>query len=96
MATGGMRSVRLPDGRDMAVLGLGTWKMGENRARAADEVRVVRRALDLGISLIDTAEIYASGGSEQVVGEAIKGRRDEVFVERSAPARRASSASARR
>jgi diketogulonate reductase-like aldo/keto reductase len=80
MATGGMRSVRLPDGRDMAVLGLGTWKMGENRARAADEVRVVRRALDLGISLIDTAEIYASGGSEQVVGEAIQGRRDEVFL----------------
>ena len=80
MATGGMRSAHLPDGRELPVLGLGTWKMGETGARAADEVRVLRRALDLGISLIDTAEIYASGGSEQVVGEAIQGRRDEVFL----------------
>jgi diketogulonate reductase-like aldo/keto reductase len=64
----------------MPVLGLGTWKMGEDRARAAEEVRVVTRALDLGISLLDTAEIYASGGSERVVGEAMKGRRDTVFL----------------
>jgi diketogulonate reductase-like aldo/keto reductase len=75
-----MKSARLPDGRDLPVLGLGTWKMGEDRARAADEVRVVQRALELGISLIDTAEIYASGGSERVVGEAIHGRRDQVFL----------------
>jgi diketogulonate reductase-like aldo/keto reductase len=75
-----MRTVSLPDGRAMPVLGLGTWKMGEDRARAAEEVRVVQRALDLGISLLDTAEIYASGGSERVVGEAMKGRRDTVFL----------------
>jgi diketogulonate reductase-like aldo/keto reductase len=75
-----MREVSLPDGRSMPVLGLGTWKMGEDRRRAAGEVRVVQRALDLGISLIDTAEIYASGGSEQVVGQAIAGRRDRVFL----------------
>jgi diketogulonate reductase-like aldo/keto reductase len=75
-----MRTVSLPGGAAMPVLGLGTWKMGEDRARAADEVRVVQRALDLGISLIDTAEIYASGGSERVVGEAVKGRRDSVFL----------------
>ena len=75
-----MKAVRLPDGRDLPVLGLGTWKMGEDRARAADEVRVVQRALDLGISLLDTAEIYASGRSEQIVGEAIVGRRDQVFL----------------
>ena len=80
MATGAMRSVSLPDGMEMPVLGLGTWKMGEDRARAAAEVRVVQRALDLGISLIDTAEIYASGGSEQVVGTAMQGRRDQVFL----------------
>jgi len=80
MATGALRSVTLPDGQELPVLGLGTWKMGETAARAADEVRVIRRALDLGISLLDTAEIYASGGSEQVVGEAIRGRRDEVFL----------------
>lgn len=75
-----MRSVSLPDGRQMPVLGLGTWKMGEDRARAAAEARVVQRALDLGITLIDTAEIYANGGSERVVGEAIQGRRDDVFL----------------
>ena len=75
-----MRAVSLPNGQHMPVLGLGTWKMGEDRARAADEVRVVQRALDLGISLLDTAEIYASGGSERVVGEAIQGRRDKVFL----------------
>jgi diketogulonate reductase-like aldo/keto reductase len=75
-----MRTVSLPDGRTMPVLGLGTWKMGEDRARAAEEVRVVQRALDLGISLLDTAEIYASGGSERIVGEAIRGRRDQVFL----------------
>jgi diketogulonate reductase-like aldo/keto reductase len=75
-----MRSVSLPDGRALPVLGLGTWKMGEDRARAAEEVRVVRHALDIGISLIDTAEIYANGGSERVVGKAIAGRRDAVFL----------------
>jgi diketogulonate reductase-like aldo/keto reductase len=75
-----MRSVTLPDGRSLPVLGLGTWKMGEDRARAADEVRVLRHALDIGIALIDTAEIYANGGSERVVGEAIAGRRDQVFL----------------
>ncbi len=80
MANGRMRSVALPDGRALPVLGLGTWKMGEDRGRAADEVRVVQRALELGISLLDTAEIYASGGSERVVGEAIRGRRDTVFL----------------
>jgi diketogulonate reductase-like aldo/keto reductase len=80
MESGHMRTVNLPDGRLMPVLGLGTWKMGENRTRAADEVRVVQRALDLGISLIDTAEVYANGGSERVVGEAMQGRRDKVFL----------------
>ncbi len=75
-----MRSVRLPDGRDMPVLGLGTWKMGEDRARAAEELRVVRHALDIGVTLLDTAEIYANGGSERIVGEAIAGRRDQVFL----------------
>jgi diketogulonate reductase-like aldo/keto reductase len=75
-----MRTTSLPDGRAMPVLGLGTWKMGEDRARAAEEVRTVQRALDLGISLLDTAEIYANGGAERVVGEAMRGRRDEVFL----------------
>jgi diketogulonate reductase-like aldo/keto reductase len=64
----------------MPVLGLGTWKMGEDRARAAEEIRVVQHALDIGISLLDTAEIYANGGSERIVGEAIAGHRDAVFL----------------
>ncbi|MBW4024342.1 MAG: aldo/keto reductase [Proteobacteria bacterium] len=75
-----MRSTQLPDGRAMPVMGLGTWKMGENRDRTTEEVRVVQRALDLGITMLDTAEIYANGGSERVVGEAIRGRRDRVFL----------------
>jgi diketogulonate reductase-like aldo/keto reductase len=75
-----VRTVSLPDGRELPILGLGTWKMGEDASRTDGEIRVVQRALDLGISLIDTAEIYGSGGSERVVGEAIKTRRDEVFL----------------
>ena len=61
-------------------LGLGTWHMGESRARRAEEVAALRLGLDLGVTLIDTAEMYGEGGAEEVVGEAIRGRRDEVFV----------------
>ena len=61
-------------------LGLGTWHMGESRARRAGEVAALRLGLDLGVTLIDTAEMYGEGGAEEVVGEAIRGRRDEVFV----------------
>ena len=75
-----LRDVSLPDGRKIPVLGLGTWKMGEDGARSAGEVAVIQRALDIGISLIDTAEIYGAGGSEQLVGQAIQGRRDKVFL----------------
>ncbi len=75
-----MRSVNLPDGRKLPVLGLGTWRMGEAGSHKAAEIRVVQKALELGISLIDTAEIYADGRSERIVGEAIRGRRDQAFV----------------
>jgi len=61
-------------------LGLGTWHMGESRARRAEEVAALRLGLDLGVTLIDTAEMYGEGGAEEVVGEAIRGRRDQVFV----------------
>jgi len=61
-------------------LGLGTWHMGESRARRAEEVAALRLGLDLGLNLVDTAEMYAEGGAEEVVGEAIRGRRDEVVV----------------
>ena len=61
-------------------LGLGTWKMGEKRGRRKVEVAALQLGLDLGLGLIDTAEMYGSGGAEQVVGEAIRGRRDEVYL----------------
>lgn len=75
-----IRTTRLPAGVDVPVLGQGTWYMGEDRRRTADEVTALRLGLDLGMSLIDTAEMYASGGAEEVVCEAIAGRRDEVYL----------------
>jgi diketogulonate reductase-like aldo/keto reductase len=70
----------LPSGRTMPALGQGTWNMGEDRAARAREVAALRLGLDLGLTLIDTAEMYGEGGAEEVVGEAIAGRRDEVFL----------------
>jgi diketogulonate reductase-like aldo/keto reductase len=69
-----------PDGRTVPALGIGTWRMGEEAARAMDEIRTLRTGIDLGMTLIDTAEMYGSGGSERIVGEAISGRRDKVFL----------------
>jgi len=70
----------LPDGSEMPVFGLGTWKMGEDRSRFDDEVAALRAGLDLGVRLIDTAEMYGSGGAERVVAKAIEGRRDAVYL----------------
>jgi len=70
----------LPDGTSVPVLGQGTWRMGERRASAPREVAALRLGLDLGMTLIDTAEMYGDGGAEEIVGEAISGRRDGVFV----------------
>jgi len=64
----------------MTRLGLGTWHMGEDASRRAAEVAALRLGLDLGMTLVDTAEMYGDGGAERVVGEAIRGRRDGVFV----------------
>ena len=75
-----IRRVRLPDGKTVPALGQGTWKMGESGPRRSDEVKALRLGLDLGMTLIDTAEMYADGGAEEVVAEAIAGRRDEVFL----------------
>lgn len=74
------RQVTLPDGTRVPALGQGSWKMGERDSDRAAEARALRLGIDLGLTLIDTAEIYADGGSEEVVGEAIKGRRSEVFL----------------
>jgi len=75
-----MRKLKLPMGDEIPVLGLGTWKMGESRAKRADEVKALQLCIELGMNLIDTAEMYADGTSEEVVGEAIAGRRKEVFI----------------
>ncbi|WP_027060837.1 aldo/keto reductase [Mesorhizobium loti] len=75
-----IRTTTLPQGEAIAVLGQGTWKMGEDSRRRAGEVNALKLGLDLGITLIDTAEMYASGGAEEVVAEAIAGRRDETFL----------------
>lgn len=73
-------TIALTAGESVPALGQGTWKMGEQRSRRADEVRALQLGLDLGMTLIDTAEMYASGIAEEITGEAIKGRRDEVFL----------------
>jgi diketogulonate reductase-like aldo/keto reductase len=67
-------------GDEIPVLGQGTWRMGEVAAKRADEVKALQLGLDLGMTLIDTAEMYADGKSEEVVAEAIAGRRDQVFL----------------
>jgi diketogulonate reductase-like aldo/keto reductase len=70
----------LPDGTTIPVFGMGTWHMGESRGSFDAEVRALRRGLELGISLIDTAEMYGSGGAEEVVAEAISGQRDATYL----------------
>jgi diketogulonate reductase-like aldo/keto reductase len=73
-------TIALPDGTPMPVLGVGTWGYAENTARRTDEIASLRAALDAGLTLIDTAEMYADGGAEELVGEALAGRRDEAFL----------------
>ncbi|HEX4111142.1 MAG TPA: aldo/keto reductase [Stellaceae bacterium] len=75
-----MRLLSLPDGAKVPVLGLGTWGMGERGTRGPDIIKALRLGLDLGMNLIDTAEMYGDGGAEEVVGEAVAGRRDELFL----------------
>ncbi|PTE10163.1 aldo/keto reductase [Mesorhizobium helmanticense] len=75
-----IRTTTLPSGEAVQVLGQGTWKMGEDARRRTDEVNALKLGLDLGVTLIDTAEMYASGGAEEVVAQAIAGRRDETFL----------------
>lgn len=76
----GMRTVRLPDGSRVPCLGQGTWRMGEDRARRRAELDSLRLGIELGMSLIDTAEMYGDGASEELVGEAIAGLRDQVYL----------------
>jgi diketogulonate reductase-like aldo/keto reductase len=75
-----MKTIPLRTGEAVPALGQGTWRMGEDRRKHSQEVSALQLGLDLGMTLIDTAEMYGDGGAEQVVGEAIRGRRDEVFL----------------
>jgi diketogulonate reductase-like aldo/keto reductase len=75
-----MRHVTLPNGRRVPALGLGTWHMGEDSRQRAAEATALRAGLDLGLTLIDTAEMYGEGGAEEVVGDAIQGRREQVYL----------------
>jgi diketogulonate reductase-like aldo/keto reductase len=75
-----MKIVTFPSGRAVPALGQGTWNMGEDPSRKGDEVRALQMGLDLGMTLIDTAEMYGEGGAELVVGEAIASRRSEVYL----------------
>jgi len=73
-------SVTLPSGEKVPQLGQGTWHMGESGRTRKDEAAALRLGLDLGMTLIDTAEMYGDGGAEEVVAEAVAGRRDECFI----------------
>jgi diketogulonate reductase-like aldo/keto reductase len=75
-----MKTIPLPDGECVPVLGQGTWRMGENTRAHNDEVAALRLGIELGMTLIDTAEMYGEGGAEEVVADAMEGQRDRVFV----------------
>jgi diketogulonate reductase-like aldo/keto reductase len=80
MAATVVRTIKLPSGEAIPVLGQGTWGMAEDARRRESEVAALRLGLDLGMTLIDTAEMYADGAAEELVAEAIAGRRDDVFL----------------
>jgi diketogulonate reductase-like aldo/keto reductase len=73
-------NVTLPSGAAMPKFGLGTWRMGENARKRADEVKALAHGLSLGVTLIDTAEMYSDGEAETLVADAVGGKRDEVFI----------------
>lgn len=75
-----MRTLKMPSGRSIPVLGQGTWAMGEDPGRKRAEADALRLGMDLGMNLIDTAEMYGEGGAEEVVGAALAGRREHAFV----------------
>src|SRR5712664_3187432 len=75
-----MKRIPLPDGERLPALGQGTWRMGENTRAHKDEVAALRLGIELGMTLIDTAEMYGEGGAEKVVADAIEGQRDRVFI----------------
>jgi diketogulonate reductase-like aldo/keto reductase len=75
-----MKTVALPSGGLVPAFGMGTWQMGENLGTRAEEIKTLRLGLELGASLIDTAEMYGEGRTEELIGEAIEGLRDQAFL----------------
>lgn len=75
-----MKTVRLPSGVDVPAFGMGAWNIGDDSAKRAEEIATIQLGLDLGLTLIDTAEMYGEGRSEELIGEAIAGRRDDAFL----------------
>jgi diketogulonate reductase-like aldo/keto reductase len=75
-----MKSVALKNGATVPVLGLGTWRMGERGSERAAEVAALKLGLELGVRLIDTAEMYGEGKAEEIVADAVAGRRDEIYI----------------
>jgi diketogulonate reductase-like aldo/keto reductase len=75
-----MRTVKLRSGEQVSAIGQGTWYMGDRKSEAAREVAALQLGIDLGMTLLDTAEMYADGGAERIVAQAVAGRRDEVFI----------------
>jgi len=75
-----MRTIRLPSGQSIPTLGLGTWRMGEDTRQRPTEIAALQQGIDLGMTLIDTAEMYGEGGAEEVIAEVIADRRSQVFL----------------
>jgi diketogulonate reductase-like aldo/keto reductase len=75
-----MHSIKLPNGETVPSLGLGTWMMGEDTSRCVEELAALRGGIEAGMTLIDTAEMYGDGAAEELVGQAVAGLRDDVFI----------------
>jgi len=96
MSVATMRAAELPSGETMPVLGLGTWHLGEGRHRPQVEIDALRTGLDLGMAVVDTAEIHGDGATETLVGRAIAGRRVGDELEQWNPCPCAGAAASRR
>ena len=75
-----IRTVLLPDGSALPALGQGTWRMGEDPGRRRQELAAIRLGVELGMTVIDTAEMYGEGAAEEMLGEALEGLREQVFL----------------
>ena len=76
----GIRTIALPGGESIPALGIGTWTMGDRAKSRADEIAALQTAIDLGMTVVDTAEMYGNGAAETLVAEALGERRDDVFL----------------